>query len=443
MKYVEQFKSYLLALLVLLSIIFTLMIWNYKPEYAFIEETQVNEVMIGEQKPLQDILKPYRLLFRQNEQFYGTVANDAIHNVYKSLSMWEIHETELIRSNLTDTEMNELLRMDNRLALFYNEAIPLQVFNGIVPFNEKALPDASFTRLILDWSNVPSTNKLQLLFLNTEKRLLLRSTVELPNPVQFMEEVVSPIPEYHTYFEVERDSLLSLYVAQDAMESSQYTYYMDQTSPAIFKNILFSDPSIVQRNTESTQTEKYTDATSLMTVDTQNRILNYVYPQAESIAPIPSARLLRDSMDFINDHGGFTADFRLSSMNVGKHVIEYQLFLQGYPIYSPVATSIVTTWGENRIFRYRRPYYSIDSGTNITIDQTVKQLASGEEIIEYIKDMKEQPFDEIDEVLVGYHLRQDAKLELFSLEPSWFIISNNEWTRVLPEQLGGEFSGLE
>ncbi|ATP42293.1 hypothetical protein CSE16_21005 [Solibacillus sp. R5-41] len=444
MKYIEQIKSYLLTFLVLLSIVLTLMIWNYKPEYAFIEEAQVDETMIGNTKQLQDVLKPYRILFRQDDQFYGTVSNDVIQDVYNKLSTWDAHEIDLINSNLSDAKMNEMLRWNNRLTLFFNDEVPLQVFSGILSFNEKELPDASFTRLILDWTDVSSNNQLQLLFLNTEKRILFRSTIELPNSIQFMEEIVDPIKEYQAYFEVERDSSLSLYVVQEAMESIQYTYFMDKTSPDIFKNILFGDPGIVQRNIESTQAEKYTDGTSLMTVDTQNHILNYVYPPAESIAPIPSARLLFDSFDFINDHGGFTADFRFSSMNVGKHVIEYQLFVQDYPIYSSTTTSrIITTWGENRIFRYRRPYYSIDPSNDIKTFRTMKQLASGEEVIEYLKNKEVQPFDEIDEIIIGYHLMQDTKQGLFLLEPSWFIISNNVWTRISPEQLGGANDGLE
>ena len=442
MKYIELIKSYLLAFLVLLSIVLTLMIWNYKPEYTVIEEARVDEIMIGDTKQLQDILKPYRLLYRQEDQFYGTVSNDVIQSVYDKISTWDVHEVDLINSNLSDEQMNKMLRENNRLTLFFNEEVPLQVFSGILPFNEKEVPDVSFTRLILDWSEVLSNNQLQLLFLNTEKRILLRSTIDISNSMQFMEEIVDPIKEYQAYFEVERESLLSLYVAQEAMESIQYTYFIDKTSPDLYKNILFGDLGIVKRSTDNTREEKYNDGTSVMTVDTQNHILNYVYPQAESIAPIPSATLLSDSFNFINDHGGFTADYRFSSMNVVKHVTEYQLFIQGYPIYSSITTSrIITTWGENRIYRYRRPYYSIDN--EIRSFRTTQQLPSGDEVIEYLKNMKDQPFDEIDEVIVGYHLVQDIKKGIFLLEPSWFIISNNVWTRILPEQLGGANDGLE
>lgn len=440
MRYIEQIKSFLLTFLVLLSIALTLLIWNYKPDYELIEETKVEEILIGETKELQDVLKPYRALYYKENQFYGTVSPQAINKIYSQLTPLYPRPLELINSNLSDAKINELLRMDNRLTLFFNEELPLQVFTDIFTINDKDVPDASFNRLIIDWSNVETKNQLQLLFLNTEKRELYQSVTDITNSTHFLAEVVEPTKNYSAYMEVERDSLLSLYVAQDTVESVEYTYLIEDTLPETYKNLLFSDPTIVQ-NVESAQSEKYMDATSLMTVDTQNRILNYVYPLAESIAPIPSSRLLLDSYDFINDHGGFTADYRLSTMNIGKHVVEYQLFLKGYPIYSnSTVTRIVTTWGENRIFRYRRPYYTIEQD----IVRSVKQLPSGAEIMAYLENNEDYSIKDIDELVIGYYLTQDQNEEkLFLLEPSWFIISNNTWMRISPERIGGTYRGLE
>ena len=181
-----------------------------------------------------------------------------------------------------------------------------------------------------------------------------------------------------------------------------------------------------------------------MTVDSQNRIINYVYPTAESIAPIPSTRLFIDSYNFINDHGGFTMDYRLSSMDIDRHITEYQLFVQGFPVYSNVTTTrLVTTWGENRIFRYRRPYYSM--GTNI--EKVQRDLESGEQIVELLRTNDNKLFNETEEIVVGYELtleesEQDTDLVLV-LEPKWFAVTNNVWTRLSPEEIGGDEVGLE
>ena len=441
MKYIEQTKSFLLTFLVLLSIALTLLIWNYKPDYESIEKSPVEEVLVGEIKEIKDVIKPYRLLIRQEDQFYGTVSTNIINQLYNHLTSLKATDIELINIDISDVKMNEMIRMNNRVTLFFNDEIPLQVFTGIIPISDNAVPDGNFDRLIIDYTNIDQQSQVQLLFLNTEKRILFSTLAELDSPTLFVAEFVTSVKDFSPYLEVERNLRKSLYITQNPIETIQYTYLIDPVSPEPYKDFLFSDPNIVQRNVESIHAERYTDGTSLMTVDTQNRILNYVHPPAESIAPIPSPDLLIDSFEFINDHGGFTEDYRYSSM-IGKHSIEYQLFLQGYPIYSTMTTTrIVTTWGENRIFRYRRPYYSIES--DITSVHAIKELASGEKTIEYIRNIEDYPFEEIDEVVVGYHLMQDKTQDLFLLEPSWFIISNNDWTRISPESLGGSENGLE
>lgn len=439
MKYVEQVKSFVLLFLVLLSIVLTLLIWNYKPNYAFLEEAPVEEITIGEEKQLKDILKPYRLLFAQDKTFKGTVSASAIDNLYQEFVTWEVEDFNLINSNLSNEKLNEVLRVDNRVTLFYGEKIPLPVFAGMLSFHEEELPEVSFDRLIIDWGNMIAGNQMQLLFVNTDERLLYRAYVTLPKRNKFKEFILDSIAYYEEYVEVERPNELSLYVAEKPMESIQYTYYIEDISPNLFKNILFPDQSIVQRSVESAQSERYTDSMALMTVDTQNRILNYVYPAAESISPIQPSKLLRDSATFLNEHGGFTADYRFSSMNVGRHTVEYQLYLQGYPVYSDMtATRITTTWGDNRIFRYRRPYYSLD--VDITSVKTVRELPPGEEVVATIQADEELDYSKVDELVIGYYLMQNQNLRFYTLEPSWFALSNGSWTRIA---VGGDEYGLE
>lgn len=440
MKYVEQIKSFLLAFLVFLSVTLTLLIWNYKPDYELIEETQVEEVLISEPKQMQDVLRPYRVLYRQNDLFTGTVSNSALNDLYSHLITWQVAGLELIQSNISDEKMNEIVRKNNRATLFFNEGIPLQTFSNVLTFYDKDLPDSSFTRLIIDWSNIEEQNQLQLLFLNTEKRLLFRGYVDLESHRRFLSQIIEPAENYTAYTEVQRDLLHSLYVVQNPLEVMQYTYLVDELSIDSFKNIVFPNPSIVRPNVPNS--EKYSDDVSWMQVDRQNRILNYVYPLAESVVPIPAPTLILDSFDYVNEHGGFTSDFRLSSVDIDKHLIEYQLFLKGYPVYSNsnvTLTRISTTWGENRLFRYRRPYYSIEG--DVPNERLVKNLPSGEVIANYVRDSEDFNFKEVDEIVMVYHLIQNPGAYIF--DPSWFVISNNVWKRITPEQLGGAPNGLE
>ncbi len=178
-----------------------------------------------------------------------------------------------------------------------------------------------------------------------------------------------------------------------------------------------------------------------MTVDTSSRVINYVYPASESFGEIPTSKLLQDSFEFVNDHGGFTGDYRFKNMNATKHIVEYQLYLQGLPVFSNInSTKISTTWGDNQIFRYRRPYYFLDS--NISSEKNIVKLPSGVDMIETIKRSKNIKLESIDELYLGYYFSQINESG-YTLEPRWFAIINDNWVDLTSEILGGDEYGLE
>ena len=157
--------------------------------------------------------------------------------------------------------------------------------------------------------------------------------------------------------EQSRENNLSLYVLADPFEAIQYTYYTIER-PDLFKNLLLEDTNIVHKTVDG-PLETYRGTMSELRFNTETKIMNYVDATAESISAITPYNLLAYSFDFVNKHGGFTEDdYRFSSMNLQKHVVEYQLYLQGFPVFnSTELTRISTTWGEDGIYRYRRPYY--------------------------------------------------------------------------------------
>lgn len=439
MKYIEHIKSVVLFLLVSLSLFLTFMIWNYQPNYKTAEDATAKQVSIGSKKAIEQVIKPYRILFKDGDTFTGSVSGTVIDSLMAMIPTMQAQNLTLINNNLSNDKINEMLRLPERMTLFFPTEVPLPFFSSILPFSED-LPETTFNRIIIDWSRLTTTRQLQFLFINTENRTLYRSYVKVHEEAKLLKGFIEPALNFARYEEVERQDKLSLYTISEPIESVKYNYYFNEISLDLFKHVLFPDPNIVQRNTEeSTQAEKYTDGMSLMTVDRQSKMINYVYPAAESISDIPASRLLRDSFDFLNEHGGITADFRYSSMNNLKHVVEYQLFFQGLPVYSDdTLTRITTIWGDNRIFRYRRPYYSIEVG-----EYSVKELLSGPEILDYIKHHTDYKLEQIKDIVVGYYLTQNQNNKSFTLEPSWFVITKDGWTHVMPERVGGVEYGLE
>ncbi|WP_107841900.1 YycH family regulatory protein [Metasolibacillus meyeri] len=443
MKYIEHIKSVILFLLIALSMALTFLTWNYKPKYQTIEDIQIEHITLGEQKVLNRVVKPYRLLFKAEEDFTGTVSSEVIDALMDEFSNMEANDLTLINHNLADDKLNEMLRAPNRMTLLFQADIPMPTFASILPFHDnKDIPETTFDRIIIDWSQLTVAGQLQFLFINADNRTLYRSFVKVYDKAAFKRNFIDRAAKLDSYMEIERPGTTSLYVLTNPTEILPYTYSVGTISTDLLKKILFTDPNIVQRNIESAQTEKYTDGMSLMRLDAQNQSIHYVYPPAESLSPIAASILIKDSIDFLNEHGGITEDYRFAAMNYQKHIIDYRMFFEDLPVYSDTTfTRISTTWGDNRIFRYRRPYYVFDM--NLPDDKAAKELASGPQIIEQIQSNLKTDINEIDDLVIGYYLVHDADAQLITLEPNWFMLTESGWERLTPERSGGAEYGLE
>ncbi len=441
MRYVEPMKSFLLALLVILSLVLTFMIWNYKPNYPFTEKTQIENVMIGEKKQKHDIIKPYRVLSTQQAQLTGTTSAAAIAAVMKEFKHLKLSTLQLEQTNLSPATLNEMIRTKDRMTLFFPATVPLDIYREMLSFGENELFQAGFDRIIIDWPEWSVLRQANIYFISTKMNTVYRTSVE-PNTLHAFKEVLTEqVENFSPYQEIERENMLSLYVTMTDMEAIHFTYYIEEISSELLKNVLFEEPNIVQKTVEGNQ-EKYTDSMSLLNLNTTTKNMNYVYPAAESSIAINAYTLLTDTIDYINEHGGFTADYRFSKMDVDNHSTQFQMYLQGYPVYSlDTLTKITTIWGDNRIFRYHRPYYMLDRG--ITAEKNISKLVAGTEVIEYINEYSELQLNNIDDIVIGYYLVQSDNSRLFILEPSWFVLSGNNWTRLTLDRVGGSANGLE
>lgn len=437
MKYIEPIKSFLLFFLVVLSLTLTVMIWNYKPNHQFIEKVS-KEVITTEYKSIKDVLRPYRAVIHIDNSYKGTTSTSYIESVLSYLENVKADDLTLVNNNISVQQINELMSNNNRLTMFFSANVPLQSFMEILKFETEDLPETSFDRIIIDWNNIAKNRKITVLLLNTTNRTLYRTTIENQGESRVLTTFVEPTKSFYIYTEIKRGNFLSLYTPANDVESVKYMYLAEKLPIEKFKKVLFQHQDIIQQSDETATTKEYYDNMSKMTVDTKNHILNYVYPPSEGLAIIASSNLFKESFNFINEHGGFNADYRLSFINTAKHIVDYQLYYQGLPVFSAeTATKISTTWGDEEIHKYRRPYYVLEN--DIPTEMKIKYLPSGLEIVEtYV-----QADVDIKDLVLGYYLVQNIDLGVFELEPAWFILKENSWERIKIENIGGTANGLE
>lgn len=444
LKYVETIKSIILLFLVLLSCLLTFMIWDYEPDYKFLEEPKADNIMVSTEKSIKEIVKPYKLIYQQGTGLLGTVSNVAIEQLLNSFEKIELDEVVYGGSNLAAAEVNAILNQPNHVTLFFPTDVPLEVFESMFNSSAENTPNVVFNRLVINLANVEATKEVEFLFVSSNNQTVYKAIADADDASEVRNVLQEQQENMFVYEEFVRENELSLYLPKDSQEVIQFTYVTDGYPHELFNSVLFSNPSIVKRSLETTAEttlEQYSDDMAVVIYDTNAKVMNYISLANNRYLIQEPANLLRNSFEFVNDHGGFSTDYRLSSINAAGNVVEYQMYFQGYPVYSTFTlTRIVTTWGEDQINGYRRPYYFLD--TDITTVKTVKEILSGAEVMNYLRNQNLAKV-KIDEVFVGYHLEKDPSTNVFILEPSWFALNEGNWIRITSDTVGGDTRGLE
>ncbi|WP_166462416.1 YycH family regulatory protein [Psychrobacillus vulpis] len=438
MKYIEQVKSVILLLLILLSLTLTFTIWTYSPSYDTIETPIVN-ISIAEKKKMEDVVKPYRILYSQEETLNGSITSPNIEKVLSSLKKWEIQTVELLNNKASFQQINDYIKTPNRITLFYPAEVPLKTFSTILSFADPNLPDASFNRLVIEW-NGKEDDEMKLYFINTLKQKVYTSRADKVDKKGFTDIIIKQASNLPEYNEIERPGKLSLYVTNNPEDMMSYTYILEEIAPEKFKNALFSSPGLVRSNSGGSSGQQYTDDSALMNVDFLYKRLSYVNPAAESENPAKPDELIQNSLNFINEHDGWTDDYRYNRINPLNQQVSYQLYFSGLQVLSSDTwTEITQYWGLNRVYRYIRPYYMLNGSSSIKTSHV--QLPSGQSTYDLISKIPDASL--IEDIIICYYLSRDDHQDLVKLDPSWYYLINGTWTRVSPEILGGGKLGLE
>ncbi|MFJ7935417.1 YycH family regulatory protein [Sporosarcina sp. NPDC096371] len=441
LKYIETVKSIILFLLVALSIVFTFSIWTYTPSYETSEQLPTVDISIAKKMSVDEIIKPYKTVFNFGGKLTGTIAPTDIDYVVNELKRWRMSEFTPVDLDFTVEKLDALMRKPNRFILYFHGEVPLPVYNSVLNIEDLKMkvPEISFDRLIVDWSSASSSVNIS--FVSRANHVLYTAKVNVDDYQSFQRSIEAWGSDLGQYKDSNPGHSPFIAVSAEPVEIIRSMYYQREISPSRFRDALFTDPNAVRRSQSGLNKEEYQDDHALMNIDTERKTLNYVMPASESREYTNPSELLENTIDFVNEHGGWTDEFRYTNMNSGTRYVKFQLFLHGLPVYGDTtSTEMTQVWGDNRIFRYIRPYYTLDLPFP---DPDVQLLQPGVEIVEALKKSETIDFSMIEELTPGYIMRQDTERRLFIMEPSWFYLIKGNWIRVSPELLGGGVIGLE
>lgn len=416
---IELIKSYTLAILVLISLLLTFSLWNYKPNYERSFDTDyVDEINLGGTvKSKAEMVQPESVIFNKNDKHFSFSAPKDNEIFYKEMQTWVLYDFNTVKANGPPKDVSQV-------ELVFPDAMPLDILPNIFDMNiDEDLPEWSFERIYLTLNNQSAT--LTIHILSTDGRYEAQATISNSSKYEYVKNYLDSQEGMSEYI-VMGDESRQIYLRKGSITLPRLSATIDTTDQLQLVNALFNDPSAVRRNVIDDEM-LYTDGQRQMRVHYNRRLMEFVnpYQSYERMAP---DTLLEQSIANINEYDGWTDSYTLDSIDLINNRIVFQMYYNGYPVFSKSGlATIEQEWHDQEIVRYNRPLFSIKD----PLGGEAVELPSGNSVKTFLQENADYENDKIDNIKVGYRLSfQDTSFYTLSLDPVWYVQYNGKWQEI-------------
>lgn len=436
----ENIKSILLTLLVILSLVLTWSLWTYQPRLDEVKNPDIiKDVNIGLEKDAVRLILPQKILFHKEHHTYGTIEGSEIGRITSNLRQWSFDEF-IDLSPKARNESIDFIQEKNRIEVIFPTEIPIETFREILKIEDKEIRNISFDRIVIpvneDKDDIPVAY-----FVSYENQIVYEAALNNFSSTGFKAEIFNRAISYPKFIPYKIDSFRTLFIQEDGMNVNQFTYYSKSLSTEDFKDALFTNPSNVKKDIETSTDEFYTDGSRALSIKEDS--LEFINPSSDD-AVRSSGDYIQKSIEFVNDHRGWTNTYQLTDWNPTNRSTRFRLYINGIPVFHhSKLSSIYLKWSETGLFDvYQRPLFKLQ----LTIDSETSKitLPSGQQVIDIMKSTVKP--HKVRDITIGYHMtKDDTKV---TVVPIWCINEDGYWKKVVFDDtdtkgIGGTIIGLE
>lgn len=441
MKY-ETIKTAFLVVLVVASVFLT---WSLMTFQIHSDDTikEIPNKPKADERLAGDVIIPMKILLHEKSGHFGTTNDNEIDRVMGQIRNWKFYgvgDSKIYK----ESQINTLIEDVNHLELVFPDLVPFEIYKGVIQFNDKELLNVNFDKIVIDLSKEQQKVKT-VYFINSKNNQVYSGSVSSNNFQEFVSEINNKKDFYLPYISYRLNKDNSIFLPKGEMKELSYTYYWNGTDMDVvekYKKALFTDPKNVQKGQKGNFIE-FTDGTSFMKADTLNGMIRYVNPGEETDQVLQSKDLLKKSIDFVNQNGGWTNNFYYFNMNLDKHTTSFRFFKNGLPVFNAQGMAQITeNFGELKIFEFERPYIDFEK-LYLPFTPTEVPLPSAEKVLDFLINQSKVNMESVDNIVMGYTLRYDSKQKILYFGPSWYYHLNDQWIPFTLDGSKGERHGLE
>lgn len=418
----EVIKTYLLIILVLMSLFLTFALWNYKPNLELLSSDDsmfANEVDLGGKEEMKrTLIEPRMIMFHHNKHYYGLKTPLETRKLYHNMQEWILKDFQA--GAVVENEID-----DYQVEIIFANALPIEIIRSLFTINEEdTLPNWSFQQMFISFNDTTST--LDVTFLSIDGHQQVKYVVNDRKAYAHLSSYIEKPDELSEYILFSSGSGdIPIYLPEDQSEVKSRSLAVKKINAVLLIDHLFRTPPLVNTNTMESY---FTDGQRRMSVPQEGRSLEFINPIHSNEKRTDVLELLDLSIEDINLHKGWTNDYKLADIDMREDLVRYRMFYDGYPVYNNNDLSIIEQqWRNQDLHLYRRPLFS----ANILLGGNTVKLASGTEVINYLMQHEKYQLSNIKDIQVGYKLTffEGTSYDL-TLEPAWYMNYNGNWYEV-------------
>ncbi|WP_188455434.1 YycH family regulatory protein [Virgibacillus oceani] len=424
----ETAKSFILTVLVGISLLLTLGLWNYQPNDTLLNDQEEVDMDIGgSEVTQQEIVEPESIIFHQFNKHYGFTDPSKRQSLYQDMQKWVLYNMEIMNANGAPAN-------DYQVEVTFPDALPMGIITKIFKLNDDNtyLPDWSFNRMFITF--IPDSKALRLQFLSENGQKKAVANVNDSKKYNLLWSYLTEHEDLEEYIAWD-ESETPIYIPSGSRELTQRSFTVSTINIDKLVNALFNKPSIVSRANKG---EPYfSDSQSGMRLLQDGKLMKFDSPISSNYERMNQLDVLNYSIKNINEHKGWTgisnvqegwrSEYNLEKLDLASNRLLYRMFYNGYAVYNGSALSTIEQeWHNLSLSQYQRPMFSLNS----TLGGETLELQSGQSVIAFLQNNPKYNLDQISDIKIGYDLtvQESTSIKYYvRLEPAWFVNESGSW----------------
>lgn len=421
MRLSEKIIRIALLALILLSLVLTYAIW-LSPTVKTTEVNTTKQTVKNAQNYAKatDAFLPLRGIWDIHGGKYQTSSENLLATTQARLTESTYGQLQQVASG--ETEIQNYYSLSDGVELNYEGDFSLAEYVKVfdMPISLKALKNSdtiTFSKIQVDFA------RKKIRFLNYKENIVYEATASVD--VSNIKEIYEKNQGRYLSMSSDNPTFPRLLETQERVRLKKYSYILTTQSYSLFRNAFFQNPDQAKGEEEASGTRSFISGHEELMMDEQKRLVTFNGELPESLK---NDSIYSQTFHYISRLG--TAVGNLRYFDQKDKMINYRIFVEGYPIFS------TSSKGKMSISVEPQPN-NTDAKVSIQISMDTVQvpIPSDEEVelpstLEVENNLAAAGIDltRIKSFIIGYTWQDvDGVNKLVSLMPEWFVKYDDNW----------------